>query len=557
MTALVLVLALTALPPVAAAKAAAVEVHVPTPLDAVRAAVDDLAAMPDTVREFQRYLFVPSQDDVDVAAVAFTLNAAVTRAAIPFRPAIVGGKMLVRFDLRKFARNADDLVALLKIFHDLAIVDPYFHVSETQQVQVKPYKAADGNEYKFVNVSVVRPAVHLGDPGEEFLKLTGTISDSAPGAILRADWFMVRALTATDGGIYYDLLGMERKPAKGTALDAYLGRFGLSLKIIDDLDSDARAAVFRSKVTGKPRRIDGFRGAKVKVTRGSGFIGYTNDIRDGDVRADQDPLRNLLNFTAAAHELIAERPNGYHEWTLWDAAGNLANSVPDDVASDHLQPAPYTKRLQPAISCIRCHGAFDGWQPVENDVRKMLRGQSGGLDVFDDLSNLQGGVDNTLLLLAGKYSGELDTTKDRPNPGAPLQIGRDTYAAAVFESTGGRHVPEVSTRVSEIYKNYQLDAVTPTIAARELGFQVDDEAATKTLQRLLPPLPATADGIHPEDPVLGALKAGLAVNRRQWEPVFSDAMVRSYAVLAQEVQRDPQKQAADSGDGAAAVAADK
>ena len=51
--------------------------------------------------------------------------------------------------------------------------------------------------------------------------------------------------------------------------------------------------------------------------------------------------------------------------------------------------------------------------------------------------------------------------------------------------------------------------------------------ATEALNFLLPPLPADELGISPEDPIIGALRAGLSVNRLEFEQAYADMAVRS------------------------------
>ena len=60
--------------------------------------------------------------------------------------------------------------------------------------------------------------------------------------------------------------------------------------------------------------------------------------------------------------------------------------------------------------------------------------------------------------------------------------------------------------------------------------------ASKYLIQLLPPLPSDQLGISPEDPIIGALKSGLKVNRYQWEQVYPDAAFRALQTrkIAQE-----------------------
>jgi hypothetical protein len=249
----------------------------------------------------------------------------------------------------------------------------------------------------------------------------------------------------------------------------------------------------------------------------------THDVFDNDVDPARDPIRNLLNFQDRAREMIAERAgifgaNGMHLFVLFDSSGELQNEVPPNVAADHTIPIPHSRRLQASISCIRCHGPQEGFQPFRNEVQTML---SGYLDVFGDVSS-ENAIPDQLDRLAGLYSGDLSK---------PIRRGRDDYTDAVYRATGGMQVPEASLLVSNIYQEYVYDTVDAQKACLELGFVVPKFQASYYFNQILPPLSPDVLGISPEDPIIGALKAGLSVNRFQWEQVYPDAAFRAMKTI--------------------------
>jgi hypothetical protein len=324
----------------------------------------------------------------------------------------------------------------------------------------------------------------------------------------------VRSLSTLNGGIYYKLLGLERNPAQGTAQDAFFAKFGYDPVAVAKLRADQRVAMFKSKVTGRPRRVDFFRGQGVRPDSGTGLGTITFDIAEEDVGPDFDPIRNLLVFKDRAREVIVERANGLHAFALFNDKGELQESAPDKVVKDHTIPVPYPARLQPAISCLRCHGPFDGWQPAPNDVKLMLAGY---LNVFDDLADKKGIIPDTLDRLAGLYAGDLSKA---------LRRGRDDYSDAVYVVTGGQTVPQAAANIAAVFLDYNYTDVDAAMACRELGYSVPADKAIYYLNVILPPLAKDIVGIAPEDPILGALKVGLKVQRYQWESVYADAAFR-------------------------------
>lgn len=518
----------------------------PSPADAITYALADLSQMPKVDQPFQRYIWIPDGDPQKIAVMKYVMNLAVSKASVLVSPTVVAEGKLLRWDMRALAPRDGQYATLYTLWEELAY-EPYFHIVKTtaeslptNAVQIESrqddppgslrFKIGDqlfykspGNEFfilqnnrwvrRQLEIKVDRVATYGAHVGlEQGVMLQGLSQSNA--CVVRYDFFLVKALSTVDGGMYYRFAGIERNPKEGTAQDAFLKSLGASEALVQALRSDQRAAMFRSNVTGKPRRIDAFYGVGVRPGSGTGLITMTHDMIDNDINPRSDPIRNLLNLNDQAREVIAERPNGLHIFALFDGQGALQDEVPPNIARDHTIPSPHTARLQAAIGCIRCHGPDEGLKPFNNEVQTMLAGL---LDVFGDVSS-RDQIPDQLDRLAGLYAGDL--TK-------PVRRARNDYSDAVFRVTGGMTVPQVSARVSDIYGDYVYRQIGAFEACYELGYLVPKDRATYYLNQILPPLPQDVVGVSPEDPIIGALKAGLRVNRYQWEQVYPDAAFRA------------------------------
>jgi len=530
----------------------------PHPRDAVAYALADCQSLPADSRPFQRYIWIPDGDRKKAAALNFAVNTAVSRATTIVTPVPVANGKLMRYDLRALAPRESQYAALHANWEKLAF-EPYFHLTKSatdalpsnaitiasrddDPVGSVRFKVGDVIWYRspthtffilennrWVQRSrpttvqlVAAPAAHTNLTSAVLLQ--GLTQSGA--ALVRYDFFMTRVLSSIDGGLYYDFSGINGTIAaarKGgstkTDQQIILEALGANEQIISSLRSDQRAAMFRSNVTGKPRQIEVFQGQGVRPGSGTGLVTMTHDVFDNDVDPARDPIRNLLNFQDRARELIAERggtfgANGMHLFALFDSTGKLQAEAPPNVVVDHTIPRPHTGRLQAAISCIRCHGPQEGFQPFNNEVQTMLAGY---LNIFGDVSS-RDTVPDQLDRLAGLYSGDLSK---------PIRRGRDDYTDAIYRATGGMQVPEASLLVANIYQAYVYDTVDAQKACLELGYVVPAAQAVYYLNQILPPLNRDVLGISPEDPIIGALKAGLSVNRYQWEQVYPDAAFRA------------------------------
>lgn len=346
------------------------------------------------------------------------------------------------------------------------------------------------------------------------------------------------------GGRYYEFAGIKKaKELKGkenaTDEDVFLEKLGVGFvgakvnaeALFNNLRSDQRIAIFRSGVTGKKRRVDMFHSLAGRESMG--WVSITHDVRDRDIDVGKDAFRNLLVLNDEARETIADKPNGLHYYTLTNGKGDLLDQATDDVAPDTTIPNPHSKRLQAAISCIACHEAegSDGWKNLTNDVKKLTAGK---LDVFADLFDRKALQEDTLLRLAGLYQGDF-----RRN----LTRAKDDYALAVLKATGPWEESKDQTDVVKVAasylvkrtRDYWYEPVDARQALLELGLKVPpgeiflqdgkkQDWAVYVLNEVLPPDPDSQVGhIFLEDPNLGALKQGLAINRWDW------ALLQSFA----------------------------
>jgi hypothetical protein len=411
-----------------------------------------------------RYVETDGTVEADVA-VLFVLNTVFSRTPLQYQMFALDKKTLA-FEIPR------ELIKTWELYDD-----PYH--SAKVAIKVAPYKASDGKTYSHkTSVVYINPLIN------ELAVLTAS---NAP--ILDHRFFIKKSLTTLDGGLYYKLRDIPATQAE------FLQKFnGVSEADISALRAEAKQAVFFSKVTAKPRVLLVFRGPNGKVDTNQGLVRITQDPADNAVDPKEHPIRNLLAFKYAATEIITEMPNGYHVYGLFDGEGRRQDAAPDNIVKDHLIPAPYTARLQPAISCIRCHGPEDGVQRIGNDVLK-FRPSGKNLDELDRIYSM--------------YSGDLSK---------PLQRSRDDYSDVIAKlgiSAGVKEqlltVPKASAIVSKIHDNYVYDRIDIAVASKESNVDISKIVTT--------------------DPVLLALQAGLSISRLEWEQVYVDVKISGVNVI--------------------------
>lgn len=401
------------------------------------------------------------------------------------------------------------------------------------------------------DVELVRlPPEHV-DPAQ-YNSLVSRLRTTAP--IISHDYWVCRHLaTVKDDGLFAELYGgryyefmLYRREGKGTDEDRILEDLGIGNidagvtadKLFDKLRSDQRIAVFKSGVTSRPRRADFFRSPAGRD--GTGLVSITHDLLKKDIDIAKHPVMNLLKFKDAGREGISERANGLHGFWITNGVGVLQNVAPQALVEDHEIPVPYTRELQCAISCIRCHGIgkADGWKLVENDAKKLLADKI--VDVFGDVTEPDRTTNDSVDRIAGLYSGDPEARL--------LPRARDDYARAVLGATGPwpqskdqvNVVSLAAERLAKIWGDRNYKMVGPRQALLELGLVVQgkddkekDANARAVLRLLLPPVVEEGVlGIVPEDPRVAALRAGLSVNRVDWDLIYGFVAPRAQKSLA-------------------------
>lgn len=488
-----------------------------TPAWACSVAAADLASLPPDVQRFARYLYFPAPTDKTRVATLFTVNTALSHASRTLGDGagvwFAHGGALVRLDLAILGGDNANIERLIGVWESLRRVEPYFHANAV--IPNPEHKPAPENgkpdtrsdvEKSPVLLKII-PAPYL--PAADIKALEVGTHSLIP--IVRGDWLIERAMSQINGGRYYEFRGLRAATSGSTPADEpltqakYLELRGLDTKAIDANQDVDRAVVVPREPTGSPGAIILAWSTKPSPGRGPGLAAITHDqFEEDQTNPEFNPERNLLGAKFRGAEIILTLPSGWHEYSLWDAAGNLVDEAPPNLAADRTVPRPGLPRLQPAISCVRCHGQADGWLPVTDRVRARL---AKGEDILGDFSRQHVNDPGTLNLLAGLYTSDI-------NEG--LRLGRNAYHDAVVLGVGavgesGGSVAVASAWLADVLGSYVYAEVTADIAARELGLES------------LADLPRA----NPEDVALLGLFDQFPIPRREFEQIYVDAAIRA------------------------------
>lgn len=438
-----------------------------TPPEAVKVAAD-WAEQNDASEIW--FAWFPQESPHEKAALTFTLN----HISKSSNDAFVGELPRVGFffDLHDLADTEGDLKAVRYQFLLMARDDRRFH---------EPAIRADFPGYGVVTFSP--PHRLLGPQGERLQRLaTPTIPILDGRRLIAASLSSIKIQ-----GVEPRYYGFRNLRPGQTTLEGYLRPRGGSLELVRDLLSLEQALVRVSNVTGKERAILAWRGQGVRPSAGTGLISLTMDLFD---ESADDPSksfsRNLLIETADGYEMIAEMPNGWHEFTLWDGNQRLVAEAPPNLASDHTVPDKHTARLAPGISCIRCHANNEGWKEFDDWFP-----ESPGFGVVGDSTN-DFSADN-IDTLQSRYGGDLSHA---------FQMARDSYAQRIFAVTRLEEPQQAARFTSQVYKEYIYDSVTEADVFAETGAESWDD---------FDPIP---------DPIVEALRQNEPVGRAEMEEVW-------------------------------------
>lgn len=340
--------------------------------------------------------------------------------------------------------------------------------------------------------------------------------------IVEAERWLVQSLSTIDGGIYYKLRGFDDVlTGKRLNREQWLELWGANL---DPERQTELVGQWRSGVTFQPRRAVFGVGNNIRQSTSYPLVVLTEDIAEGTFDPAKHPIYSLGDsFRHDAVEAIASQSNGFHAYALFDGAGVLVDEAPPEIAADRTALSGST-RLQPAISCIRCHEPYDGWHPMPNHVQTLLgdRVKQWRLKPLAEIGE-KGDQFAQLVRIAEKYSGDL---------AKPLQLARDSHHAAIYDVTGGRSGKATGESVKRIYNAYALEPITPAKACLELGVRCDEDVAKDVFLSLLPPQDVDALGMALEDPAIQTIRLygaspRFVVDRLTWEANYSANLARA------------------------------
>lgn len=489
-----------------------------TPAWACSVAAADLANLPPDAQRVARYLYFPAPTDKTRVATLFTVNTALSHASRTLGEGagvwFAHGGALVRLDLAIIGGDNAHVERLIGVWESLRRVEPYFHANAV--IPNPEHKPAPENGKPDIRSEVEKspvllkiiPAPYL--PAADIKALEVGTHSLIP--IVRGDWLIEKAMSQINGGRYYEFRGLRGDQA--VKQDDYLESRGLDTKAIDANQDIDRAVVVPREPTGSPGAIILAWSTKPSPGRGPGLAAITHDqFEEDQTNPEFNPERNLLGAEFRGAEIIVTLPSGWHEYSLWDAGGNLVDEAPPNLAADRTVPRPGLPRLQPAISCVRCHGQADGWLPIADRVRARL---AKGEDILGDFSRRNVNDPDTLNLLAGLYTSDIDEG---------LRLGRNAYHDAVVLGVGavgesGRTVSVASAWLADVIGAYVYAEVTADVAARELGLES------------LAGLPRA----NPEDVALLALFDQFPIPRREFEQIYVEAAARASALWMAEAE---------------------
>lgn len=348
--------------------------------------------------------------------------------------------------------------------------------------------------------------------------------------IVEAERWMVFSLRTLDGGLYYRLQGLDNGQGKRLTQSEWLATFGADEEKSKVLGGRELIGMWASNVTGKPRRGEFFYGINMRPSAGQPLVVITQDNLDETKDVTIHPMYSLLDNRYDATEILATRANGLIAYGLFNGDGLLQDAAPDNLVRDHTIPKPFTNRLESAISCIRCHGPHDQWQPMTNQVKTILGATSNGVQLAVIGDGQAHGVDSATLNteLAKLYSGDLSV---------PLDLARNSYEAACAKLTGvAREQPDhakwIVSVLTDRYERYLYRLITPREALRTLGVACDTEEESVNLFDALLPSVTQNDGPKLTDVAIASLRLyakdnTLTILRSDWERIYQSALAYS------------------------------
>ncbi len=530
-------------------------VAVPIPDDFVRLTINHVNSLSEYDQVYARYLVCMDGDQLDWRSTSLALHY-VGRSS-DYRLPVSINKFILYIDLRWYAPKSTDIEEWLRFWEELAF-DPSFSLLPTKgsNLDIKEDVIRfNSNAINPIAFEHLQTTTHSLAPLVDSRYFKRRVLDSIKGSLSGGKQDAV--FKKVFGGLYYEFKGIRLakevlgKDTKATDLDLYFEDLGIgnikgglnSDQLFNKLTSDQRMVMGKSEITGKVRWISSFNTPAVREGHPWGAI--TGDIRDSSIDLVDFAFANLENPRSDAREAIFPDRLGFPKFGLFNGDGVRQDFVPQDIAENHLVPRPHRKAFGNGLACIWCHGVESnsrGWQPIVNDVRKLLNADPRlRLDVFNERKNRESRSE-IIDRLRGQYNGDFRLHLQRARDDLTVSTLRATTFPGIGPWPGGKGdltdlVPLAAERLASEHQKYWYDQVDPQQACKELGLKVSKDKALVYLRLLLPP--DTRDVridrdreegdilFTPEDPRLALLLQDIPINRTDWSLAYGFAAERS------------------------------
>lgn len=466
---------------------------------------------------------VSAPDSKDLLTqVSVVTNTVLNRTSNLYVPVLINDTT-ARIDLSHLVDNEQQLQELILQYDKLQSKDNYF---TDRLVKSESFTEANINGvWVKVTPNSDGTITHNGQ------RWRGLTTRQIPvGDTMRLDEWVAFSSSTVNGGLYYQLRGVEK--SLGNTIAKFAGAdaakkllrqsevlrnvgsvpagtvFEVAAKNLNDELSKSKALMTFSNVTGRQRLIVFVNGTAMPPTRGVQLVSVTYDLAEDNVDPFADPTRNLLKYEKYnGGEAILHLPNGYLLYLVFDAQDNIVASVPDNVAHDFearkVLPNVSTVRVFGWISCANCHDSTPrnwGWQTVDNDVARMLRSNY----ILDSAKPQE---------LASAYQA----TRDDLIYMLDTQ-GRIPYQRAVTKSTGAKSSDLAIKPIAQSYWGYWYRPITPQAALRDLGISVTPEEAKTVFIRVFKP--KKISDLLEDDILIARLRDGESLTPAQWRPLI-------------------------------------
>lgn len=545
--------------------------NVTTEADVVGWAFDAALTYTPDQQPYIRFVWIPPYGDVNwIGAVDDAVNMACNQTTTSIRGKKFAGGLLLGYAFNDLVPDPEIRAKVLKQWDDLALDESKFHIPQIDQVFIE----VDGPEVKDPKTGkVTRPkakvkqttkvallAPHLAqalakyigpDKGaDKRIDVLVTQLTRSTGGIYPADFVIEQTLTSARGK-YLELRQVQLKGSGGkSAIEIELAKHKFFQDDADKSNGLKGAWIKRSGVTGKERLVFSFYGSSSKIP-----VLVTFDHTDGFRNPSQQFIRNLIEpfQFAQAGEWFIPLANGMVECLLTNDKGDILRVAAPDVACDYTKPDGYTKELEGAMSCLICHGPFNGYRTTGNDMEYFVGADA---DFFGDTGYdySTGGKhltrEQALAIVAGRLAERIDSADGilgrarRDHVRASLSVtdyridGSNALlpqSAADIRATLGQPgqlksaSQLVSEKIKEIYHGYRYQDIDAQRACLELGRKVGRSVALKELREMIP----TVKVGRRQDEIITLLKNGCPITRDDWDAVYPE-LAKTAAAKRQE-----------------------